>query len=171
MTDLIFLDRCLRTNREYSYAYANGTYFLFHVTFNSGVSMYQQAFPSLNALLDFYYSLEVVRTEKPKASILTLAAKIINKTAMGLWSAIEKAKTVLKKKTDMSKGVATFTFRKKSNNEARKARATTNLDLIPEAHRPTGTTTKTSNPINTTIPFFDLDKSAWRCFLAESILY
>ena len=63
-------------------------------------------------------------------------------------------------------GIIKFFFQK-TGGELRIAHGTTNLDNIPEEHHPSGE----GNPIENTIPFFDINKSAWRSVSRDSVVW
>jgi hypothetical protein len=63
-------------------------------------------------------------------------------------------------------GVTKFFFQKK-NGELRTALGTTNLDNIPNTHHPKGVRPAPDS----IIPFFDLEKQAWRAISVESKMW
>lgn len=62
--------------------------------------------------------------------------------------------------------IVTFTFTK-VNNSSRIAEGTRNLDLIPKAHHPKGTS-KSEKPANL-VTFFDWQKQTWRSCKLDAI--
>lgn len=58
----------------------------------------------------------------------------------------------------LNEGVATFSF-KKADGSTRKARGTTNVDLMPANEQAT-----IINNVGDSIQYWDLDKNAWRRF-------
>lgn len=68
-------------------------------------------------------------------------------------------------KAKLHRGKTHFWFRK-DNGEEREAWGTLNFNDIPEDKQPKGT--GKTNPL--TIPFYDLEKDAWRSCKANSII-
>lgn len=65
----------------------------------------------------------------------------------------------------LAEGEQIFKFRK-SDGEIREAVGTRNSELIPDAFRPKTNVVKYS----TAIPFFDLEKMAWRSFSMNTLI-
>lgn len=66
----------------------------------------------------------------------------------------------------LRKAILSVTFKKTDGSE-RVMKCTLRTDLIPEAHKPSGTKVIKENEY--TVRVYDLDKNAWRSFRFDSV--
>jgi len=109
-----------------------------------------------------------------KISIRT-HAKQLNHLAWGVrrkhgltWkAAMGHAFRALRMKETLSTGVVNFSFTKVSDGSTRVANGTRDLNAIPAAFHPKGTSTKPET--TNTVTFFDVDAQGWRSFSIDTL--
>ena len=79
------------------------------------------------------------------------------------WSqCVSQAWYLLRMIKALREGIVCFSYQKKEDDSLRDARGTLNSVLIPDEDKPKGT--GKAKPNFAIIPYYDLDRKAWRCF-------
>ena len=165
MTNPIFLSKT--AGREYFYIEQQGEFILYFVS-GGKRNFITTLFTSLDSLIAYY--LFLTEQDKVSSKVLVLACAILTsrQRPRSIESAIRKAYIVTGIKQGLKEGKVIFSF-VKTDSTKRIAKGTNNLDMIPATKRPTGSSTKKSNPLQ--VRYYDLEKQSFRSFLASNILY